>query len=465
MSKAKEVKKSVTTAQAILLIVISIAVVILGLTVVKTPKPILLMVDGAIITCLAVLFGIPYKAVQTDIVGCIKAMIVPILIVLCVGMMVGAWMISGTVPVMIYYGMKLISPSVFFFMACLICAVMSLVMGSSWGTVSTVGIAFMGMAAGLNISLPITAGAIVSGALFGDKLSPLSDSPVLSSAITETNIFEGIRHAAMTTGPALLLSLVFYLVMGMHHATGVATDENYSLILNTLEKTFHLNMILLLPPVLVFILIMMKKPTLPVFAAGIVSAGILAVLFQGADFNSLTAALNAGYTNTTDVAIVDSMLKRGGMNGMLGTAALLIASGVFGGPLRAAGVVDILLEQIERVAKTWKSMAMGVLVVHAGFLVITGSYDVSYTVVGQMARDLFDKYNLQRKNLMRILLDTGVGFAPLIPWSVMGVFIANTLSVPTTTFLLYSPLLWLSPLICIIYILTGFSTAKIDPEK
>ena len=457
--------KKVSSGQAMLILVISILVIILGIKVVKAPTAIILLFGGIITVIISTIFGIEYSNIQSDIVKTITTMAVPILIVLSVGVLVGAWMISGTVPLMIYYGMKVLSPSLFLVMVCIICTLMSVMAGTSWGTISTVGIAFMGVAVGLGISLPLTAGAVVSGAIFGDKLSPLSDSTVLSAAVCEVNLLEAIKHSFKTTLPAFIVALIMYFVIGLQYKDGVIGGESYDLIMGTLEKTFTLNPLLLIPPVLVLVLIIMKKPTLPVFTIGIIAGGILAMIFQGSSLNQVAGALSNGYTAKTGVAIVDKMLVRGGLNSMLSTVALLIASAIFGAPLRTAGVVDILLEKITNIAKTGKSMMVGVFILHSLFFTITGSYYVTYSVLGQMVRGLFDSYGLKRKNLARILLDTGTGFAPIVPWSVTGVFVATTLGVKTMDFILYAPVTYLSIIISFIYVITGFTIEKSDGKK
>lgn len=455
-----EKKKIVKPWQAAIMVVIAIAIIILGLKVVKAPTAIILMFDGVVMCTLACLFGISYDDLQVDIKNCISAMIIPILIVLSVGLLVGTWMLSGTVPVMIYYGMKLINPGLFLVMACILCTLMSVMAGTSWGTISTVGIACMGVSSGLGIPLEYTAGAVVVGAIFGDKLSPLSDSTVLASAVSDVNILEGIKHTVLSTGPAYIASLILYFVIGMKFKDGVVGGETYDTILSTLESVFNLNPILLIPPILVFALIIMKKPTLPVFTVGIIAGAILAFIFQGTSLTDIAGAMNKGYTASSGIDVVDGMLMRGGLNSMLGTVALLIAAGVFGAPLRTAGVVDILLAWIISIAKTSKAMATGVLFLHGIFFAITGSYYVTYSVVGPMVKDLFDQYGLHRKNLTRILLDTGTGFAPIVPWSTTGVFAATTLGVPTMGFITYAPMTWLSIIISLLYILTGFTMAK-----
>lgn len=453
-------QKKVSANQGIFILFVSILVIILGIKVVSAPTAIILLFGGVITIIISICLGIEYSNIQEDIVKTITTMAVPILIVLSVGILVGSWMISGTVPLMIYYGMKILSPSLFLVMVCVVCTMMSVMAGTSWGTVSTVGIAFMGVAVGLNISLPLTAGAVVSGAIFGDKLSPLSDSTVLSAAVCEVNLLEAIKHSFKTTLPAFIVALISYFILGMKYKDGVVGGENYNIILETLENTFNFNPVLLIPPILVLILIILKKPTLPVFSIGIIAGAVLAIIFQGASINEVSKALANGYTSTTGVAIVDKMLIRGGLNSMLGTVALLISSAIFGAPLRTAGVVDILLDKITSLAKTSKTMMMGVFILHSLFFAITGSYYVTYSVLGPMVRKLFDNYGLKRKNLARILLDTGTGLAPIVPWSVTGVFIANTLGVKTVDFILYAPVTYLSIVISFIFIVTGFDIEK-----
>ncbi|MEA4987664.1 MAG: Na+/H+ antiporter NhaC family protein [Anaerovorax sp.] len=460
-----EEKKRVIPMQALILVLVAVSIIIFGIKVVAAPTAIILLFDGVVIITLSALFGIKYSDMQADIVKCISSMMIPILIVLSVGMLVGAWMLSGTVPIMIYYGMKIISPSIFLAAACIVCTLMSVMAGTSWGTISTVGVAFMGISAGLNIPLEYTAGAIVVGAIFGDKLSPLSDSTVLAAAVSDIEIFDGVKHTLKSTGPAYLISLIIFIILGMRFKEGFVGGEDYDLIISTLNTNFNLNPILLLPPILVFGLILMKKPTLPVFTVGILAGSILALIFQGVSVTDVALALNKGYTNSCGIEVVDKMLQRGGLSSMLSTVALLIASGVFGAPLRTAGVIDIMMDKITDVAKSPKSMATGILGLHGIFFVITGSYYVTYSVIGPMVKDLFTRYGLSRKNLARILLDTGTGLAPIIPWSVTGVFIANTLGVPTMKFFLYAPMTWLSIVFSLVYILTGFTMVKAETNE
>ena len=460
-------RKIVKPWQALLMIVVGIAIIFLGLMVFKAKNHVILLVDGVVMCVMATCFGIKYDDLQADIKGTINAMLVAILILIAVGVLVGTWMICGTVPVMIYYGMKLLTPALFLPVVCIVCTLMSTMAGTSWGTLATVGVAFMGVAQGLGVPLPVTAGAICVGAFFGDKVSPLSDSPVLVSSVTDVPLVEGIKHSLLSTGPAWVISLIFLTIYGFQFGGGTVGGEVYDAIMSTVTTSFNLNPLLLLPPIVVVVLIVMKKPTLPTFTAGIVVGAILAVVFQGTPLLStdgaqtVFAAMYEGFKGDTGNEVVNSMLQRGGLTIMLNTIGLLISAGVFGAPLRTAGVVDILLDFVRKVARNSKVMSTGVLVLHAVFFTITGAYYVSYPVVGSMVKDMFPEYGLDKKNLMRIMLDTGTGLAPLVPWATTGAYTASTLGVSNMSFAAFAPMLWLSIVISVVMGVTGIGMAKL----
>jgi len=390
---------------------------------------------------------------------------VAILILLSVGVLVSTWMISGTVPVMIYYGMKVLTPGLFLPVCCLLCTAMSTLAGTSWGTLATVGIACMGVAQGLGVPLPAAAGAVCVGAFFGDKVSPLSDSPVITSSVTDVPMMEGIRHSLVSTGPAYLASLVFFFVYGRNFSSGTVGGQVYEDILGTVSKTFVLNPWLLLPVVVVIALIVAKKPTIPTFVAGIVAGALIAMFVQGASIDKIMSVMYSGYKGASGSKVVDSMLNRGGFNSMMSTVALLIAAAIFGAPLRTAGVVDVLLNFVRKVSRSSRVMSLGVLALHSLFFCITGAYYVTYPVVGSMTKDLYPEYGLDKKNLMRGMLDTGTGLAPLVPWSTTGSYTATTLGVANAEFAAFAPMLWGSIVLSVIYAATGLCTAKLKKEE
>ncbi len=457
----KKERKIVKPGQALLMLVVGIAIIIVGLLILKVNNRIVLAVDGVVMCFMAWCFGIKYDDLQQGIKETVSSMVIAMLILLAVGTLVSTWMVSGTVPLMIYYGMKVLTPGLFLPIVCLLCTFMSVLAGTSWGTLATVGVACMGVAQGLGVPAPVAAGAVIVGAFFGDKVSPLSDSPVITATVTDVPLMDGIKHSMISTGPAYLVSLVFFVVYGLRFNQGTVSGEIYNDILTTVSGTFSLNLFLLLPVLVVIVLIVMKKPTLPTFVAGIIAGAVLAAIFQGADLKTILNTMYSGYAGSSGSTVVDSMLNRGGFTSMLSTIGLLMAAAIFGAPLRTAGVVDVLLDYVRKVAKDSKSMSLGVLLLHSVFFLIVGAYYVTYPVVGGMTKDLFPEYGLDKKNLMRIMLDTGTGLAPLVPWATTGSYTATTLGVSNMAFLPYAPMLWLSIILSIVYAATGIGMAKL----
>lgn len=425
----------VTPAQALTMLGVGVFIIFFGLMALGVNARIVLAVDGVIMCLMACIFGISYDQLQQGIKDTISSMLITMLILLAVGVLISSWMAAGTIPVMIYYGMQVITPELFLPIACLLCTVMSSLAGTSWGTLATVGVACMGVAEGLGVPLEAAAGAVCVGAFFGDKLSPLSDSTVITATVTGTSLMDGIRHASITTGLAYVISLIFFFIYGLNFNIGTVETGSYAEILNTIEQYFNLNPITLLPVPIVIALIVMHKPTIPTFVAGIAVAAMLALTLQGVDLKS-----------------------------MMSTISLLMAAAMFGAPLRTAGVAQVLLDLLKRYARTSRSMRFFVMCLHAAFFTITGAYYVSYPVIGAMTKDMYPEYGLHRKNLMRQMLDTGTGLAPLIPWSTTGSYTASTLGVANIAFLPFAPMLWLSIVFSVIMALTGIGTARIQRE-
>ena len=323
-----EEKRIVKPWQAGLMLLVGIAVIIVGLLVMKLNNRIVLALDGVIMCLMAWCFGIPYAELQQGIKETVSSMIVAILILLAVGVLVGTWMASGTVPVMIYYGMKVLTPGLFLPVVCILCTLMSTMAGTSWGTLATVGVACMGVAQGLGVPLPAAAGAVCTGAFFGDKVSPLSDSPVITATVCEVPLMDGIRHALISTGPAYLISLVFYFVYGLRYSGGSVGGEVYEDILSTVSAEFWLSPVLLLPVLVVVVLILMKKPTIPTFIAGIAAGAVMAMLCQGVSLHDILTVMYSGFSADTGSDVVNSMLNRGGFTSMLSTIGLLIEEGL-----------------------------------------------------------------------------------------------------------------------------------------
>ena len=453
----------ITDRRALMIVMATVVFFLTGILYVRANPTVMLITSGFVTIALAMLSGVDWEELNADICQNISAFVPGLLIILAVGMIVGSWIISGTIPLMIYYGLKMLTPSWFLASSLLICIVISITTGTSWGTISTVGIALMGVSQGLGIPLPYTAGAIVSGAIFGDKLSPLSDTTILASVVSEVYIYDHMKYMLLTTIPPMILALAMYLFLG-RNAVGTVEGEQLNIILSTLENNFSLNPILILPPLTVLILVAMHKPALPTFAVGIFIAGILAIFVQEASLKDISNALYSGFSKETGVQVVDKMILRGGIKSMLGTLALPIGAAFFGAPLKTIGVIGILLRLVRDNAKTQRALQLGTFFVHSFLFMIIGSYYVTFPLLGPSVRPLYDEFGLHRANLSRLLEDTGTAFAPVIPWSITGAFCSGTLNVPTVDFIIYSPITYGAQIFLFLYIVLNFRIAQRGAE-
>ena len=434
----------------------SAACILLGALVIKSPTVVNLIVAGLVASFLAMLWGVKWDTIQEDILDFARRMFPAILILIFVGMLVGAWIQAGTVPIMIYYGLKILSPKLFLVIAAIICSLMSVMTGTSWGTVATVGVALMGVAQGLGVPASWTAGAVLVGALFGDKMSPMSDTTVLAPAVSGVEVVDHIKYMLWTTVPSYIISLVVFLIVGLRFGDGTVETEEYNLIISTLESSFNFNPILLVPPIVVLVMIFKKVPILPSFAVGIALGVVFAMIFQGSSLLDVLTALNKGYTQTTDVAIVDSMIKRGGISSMLSSVAIVIAAATFGAPLKSAGVIDFVVEKIVKVATNQRNVRLCSYGFHMLLILIIGGYYTTFSIAGPVLQPLYDKYGLDKANLSRCLEDTGTTFSPLVPWCSNGVYFTTTLGVAYSAYAFTTPMCYLCLVFALIYIITGF---------
>ncbi len=460
-----EAKGRMTGAKAAVILTASTAIILLGALVIKSPTVVNLIAAGLTAIFLSMLWGIKWDDIQNDILDMARRMFPAILILIFVGMLVGSWIASGTVPLMIYWGLRLLTPKFFLVITCIICSIMSVMTGTSWGTIGTVGVALMGVATGLGVPLSYTAGAVIVGALFGDKLSPLSDTTVLAPAVSGVEVIDHIKYMLWTTVPSYAVSLIFFFVAGLKYGEGSIETQDYEMIIHTLEDTFNLNPILILPPVVVLFMIFRQKPILPSFGVGVILGVALALIFQDTDLATVLTALNKGFANSTGVEIVDTMICRGGISSMLSSVAVVIAASIFGAPLKTSGVIDFAVEKIMKVATGQKSVLFCSYLFHGLLIVIIGGYYTTFSIAGPVLQPLYDKYGLDKKNLSRCLEDSGTTFSPLIPWCSNGVYFTSTLGVAYADYALTSPICWLCMVFAFIYIFTGFKIAQAPKQQ
>ena len=421
-----------------------------------------LMVIGIITIFLAQALGAKWDDISVNIGEAINTIYIGVFIMMLVGMLIGSWMAAGTVPLLMYYGLQWLSPSIFLVATCILCSLMSIMTGTSWGTIGTMGIALIGVSKGLGVNEMYTIGAVVTGALIGDKLSPLSDTTILAPTVSGTDIYKHIRSMLYTTGPAFVISLVLYAFLGMNHTGNSVVTESYTEILSTLSSNFKMSALSLIPPLLVVVLILMKKPSIPVFGIGIFAGGLIAMLIQGYSFTEVIGFCTNGVSMETGSAIVDSMVNRGGLLNMMSTISVIIAAALFSGALKSCGVFEMLCDVIQKIAKGSKMVLASSYILHFILYALTGSYFVTFSIVGPMMGPIFDEYDIDRKNLSRMLEDTGTTSAPLIPWSTFSVYVAGTLGVSAWEYVVWCPLSYLGLVTAAIYIVTGFAVFRRD---
>jgi Na+:H+ antiporter, NhaC family len=423
-------------------------------------KPQVLLVTAAFLTgILGLALGWSWKDMERGITDSIHKAMPAILIMLTVGVLVGAWIACGTIPMVITYGLKIISPKFFLFTACLVCSVVSMATGTSWGTVGTLGVAFIGIAMGLGVPAGPAAGAIVAGAYFGDKMSPLSDIPNLASVTAGANLFDHIRHMLWSGGPAWLAGLAVYFVVGLRFGGETVRSETLALITGTLEKNFQFNVLLLLPMVIVFAFAIAKKPTIPGMLFSSAVAGILAAVFQHAPLAEITTSLNTGYPAHTGVEVVDKLISRGGMMSMMETQLVAFTAFSFGGIMQKTGLLAVILEKVMKFAdKVWSLVltTIGTAVLSA---LVTGSSYLSMIIPAELLGDAYRKKGLAAKNLSRIIEESGGIIVPLIPWSMAGVYIAGTIGVPVVSYAPWAIMNYLSVILLAVYGFTKFTMA------
>lgn len=431
-----------------------------GYGILRLNAEILLIAAAGVAGLIAVRLGYTYREIEKGILESMMKGMPAMLIVIVVGALIGSWIASGTIPMLIYYGLKIINPKSFLVTACIVSSVISVVTGTSYGTVGTIGVAFIGIAHGLNVPLPQAAGAIIAGAYFGDKLSPFSDTTNLAPIAAQSNLFDHIRHMLWTTTPAWLLGLLVYFFIGVYSpATGAVSLAQTETITNVLRSKFEFHWLLLLPAIITLYLAIRKKPVIPGMLISASVAVLLAIFIQQVDLQTAVKSMVTGYESQTGEELVDQLLTRGGMVNMMHVTLIAFCAFAFGGIVKTTGMLDVLLQKLLKIANTVGKLVAST--VGAGILtaVMTGSSFLSILIPGELFAPAYKKNNLAAKNLSRTTEDSGTVIVPLIPWSIAGVFMSGTLGVETILYAKWAVMCYTGFIFALIYGFTGFAIA------
>ncbi len=431
-----------------------------------------LLLSAAIAGVIAIRLSVEWQAVLKAMVKSISSAMSSILILLLIGALAGTWLISGIVPVMIYYGLQILNPTIFLVAACVVCALVSLATGSSWSTVATVGIALLGIGQTLGLQDGVVGGAIISGAYFGDKMSPLSDTTNLAPAMAGTDLFTHIRYMAYTTIPSILIALGIYLIIGFYTDTSGTVGEVEE-VLGAVESKFYITGWVFLVPLAVILMIVKRVPALPALLVGVLLGGLFAIIFQPAIVNEVSGIddnfLKSSYVGvmqsmygsvsvTTSHPMVNELFTAGGMSGMMNTVWLILCAMTFGGAMEAGGLLKRIASEVIRQVKSTGSLIASTVGTCLFFNVTASDQYMSIVVPGRMYADTYRERGLKPENLSRVLEDSGTVTSVLVPWNTCGATQASVLGVAT---MIYAPFCFFNIISPFMTMFVGFLGIKI----
>ncbi len=437
------------------------------------PIPAILITAAAVTAVVAKYLGCQWKDMLGAVVDKFHSSIGLLFIMIFMGGMIAAWMISGTIPMLIYYGIRIISPQYLFVTAFFVTAIIAACTGSPLSSAGTAGVAIMGIAASLRVPPEIAAGAVLSGAVLGDKLSPLSDTTILAPIAAGSELYEHIRHMFYTTGASAIVSIIIFTVAGMKMDVQQVPGPGVTAILSSLESLYDFNPLLLIPPILVFWGAYTKKPTIPVLILSSAVALILGMAFQGftlktavvAYVNGFNMDMLPGHGKVQASEAISMLLNHGGLMGMMGTVLLVFCAFGFAGILGKSGCAGVILEKAASHITSAGSLITATVCFTLFMSIVSGNAHPAILIPGSMFQNLYKKFGLAAKNLSRTLEDAGTCTVPLVPWSVAGIYMSTTLGVPTLSYLPWAILCYSGMIFAIIYGYTGFGIARLDPKE
>ncbi len=461
---------------------IASALALFGLDALDGPIQVALVLCCAVAALIALKNGHPWAAVQESGQAALSSITSALFILLAVGALIGTWNMSGTIPTLVYYGIQVLSPGFFYIATAIICGVVALSIGSSWTTAGTIGVGLVGIATMLGVSAPITAGAVISGAYLGDKLSPLSETTILTAQMVKVDLYTHIRGQAWTSIPAFVLAAVVFAVLGVVGPTpNDAVSEEIEL--GKLSEIFWITPLNLLPLVLLVFLSVRKAPASLALLASALFAGVQAAILQRDVVTGFVAeihgspnavvgaaqaiwkALANGFTMNSGIGEIDRLLSRGGMDSMLLTIWLIIGAVTFGVLLEQFGLIDRLINPLIESAKSTGRLYLSVFASGIGLNIVAGDQYIALVLPARMFRLEFERRGLAPQNLSRLAADSGTVTSPLVPWNSCGAFMGAVLGVATLSYLPFALFCIFSPLLSVIYGFTGLKLVKIPPTE
>ena len=465
--KAKKTTRKANLFEAMLSLLFLIAIMAVGIIVfgVDPHIPMFIGVVGAAL--MALWLGYEWENIEKFMMEGITRALQSVIILIIIGILVGMWIDAGVVPSMIYYGLQILSPGIFFIACVLICSIPSLATGSSWGTMGTMGLALMGIGFGLGMAPGMTAGAVLSGAYFGDKMSPLSDTTNLAPAMAGTDVMTHVKFMLLPTGVTYAICLIFFGVLGfLQHTSGAADLSAVEEICGALQGRFTISPILLLPPVVVIVAVALKVPAIPGIALGILSGAILGLIVQPeCTLGTLLDTGMYGFVPETGVEAVDDLLEAGGLMGMMFSVSLTILAMMFGGIMEATGQLEVIVSKLLKLVKGPASLVALTEVTCVLSNATMPEQYISIVIPGRMYAEEYRKMGLHPKTLSNALEGAGTVTSALIPWNTCGVYIEETLGIGVAQYGPWAVFNWLMPIMNIVLAVPGLTIAQADGTR
>ncbi|WP_260514075.1 Na+/H+ antiporter NhaC [Serratia fonticola] len=460
-----------TLAESLLPIVAMVLLLGVGYAAFDLPPEPLMVLSTVIAALLVKRLGYSYNDILTSISQKIAKTMPALLILISVGLLIGTWMAGGTIPLMIYYGLKMIDPAMLYVTALLVTSVVSVCTGTSWGSAGTVGVAFMGVAIGMEANLAATAGAVVAGAYFGDKLSPLSGDTNLAAMAAQVDLYEHIAHLLYTTLPSLILSAVVMFVYGMNgDLAGASAPDKVLIITEGLQGIYHFNLMLLLPIAIVLYGSITKKPTIPVMLVSALVAMLNAIFIQGFALHDVVKSavdgFNVSMLGEREISpLLSNLLNRGGMNSMMSTLLICFCALSFAGTLALSGALEVIVHNLLKLVYSTGSLILATLACGLTMISVTCNGQISILIPIEMLRDAYIERGLHPKNLSRTVEDSATIFEPILPWTAAGAYMAGTLGVATLSYLPWAVLCWSGIFFATLWGFTGIGIARLSKEQ
>jgi NhaC family Na+:H+ antiporter len=462
----------------LLVVLLALSVYLFGANSSSGANQIALLFSAGAVALVGVKLGMRWVEIEKGLIQGINMCIGPMMILMSVGMLIGSWILGGTIPALIYYGVQILSPSIFYAASALICAVIAISIGSSWTVAGTMGIGLMAIATSFNLSPAITAGAIISGAYFGDKLSPLSDTTNLAAAPAGVDLFDHIRHMLWTTVPSFAIALVIFLIIGGGEAPA---PEQIALLRQSLSDQFNLGPHLLAPLFIMLFLAWRRTPALPAILTSSIIGVSFALVFQPQAvaalageseamphalllFKGVWTSLFAGFSSNSGNLFMDELLSKGGMVSMLNTVSLILCAMAFGGTLEKVGILRYLVSFALARVKSNGSLVATTVATCAVTNLVTADQFIAISLPGTMYREEYEKHGLSRLNLSRTLEDSATLTSALIPWNTCGAYMSATLGIATFTYAPFAFFNYLCPIIAVIYGYTNIAQKPLEGE-